>query len=97
MTSLHVDALVSTRGVPGVGGEQRVFRFENGYGASVVCHSFSYGGPQGLYELGVIKWDGEDWHLTYETPITDDVIGYLSTIDVDNLLSQIAALPQVTV
>lgn len=76
------------------GGVQAIYRFKNGYGASVVRHSFSYGGGAGLWELGVTKASGDDWHLTYETPITDDVIGHLSEIDVAKHLHAIAALPK---
>lgn len=28
--------------------------FDNGYGASVIQHRYSYGGPQGLWELAVL-------------------------------------------
>jgi len=49
--------------------------FENGYGVSVVRHSFSYGGKAGLYELAVLDVDGE---ITYDTPVTNDVIGHLT-------------------
>lgn len=76
--------------------EQRVYRFPNGFGASVVCHEYSYGGDKGLYELGVIRFTGPrsgEWKLTYETPITSDVIGWLDQSQVDSLLEQIAALP----
>lgn len=38
-------------------GTQRLYRFENNFGASVVRHSGSYGGNDGLYELAVIIWD----------------------------------------
>lgn len=88
-------------------GVQKVYRFENDYGASVVrfgvsgLASFpgggSYGADAGLWELGVIKFRGEgelDFSLTYSTPITDDVLGYLSDDDVENTLHQIAALPK---
>ena len=79
----------------GLGGVQRLYRFGNGYGASVVCHRFSYGGESGLWELAVIKYqkDGERFSLTYDTPITDDVIGHLPESAVDALLGQIEALP----
>lgn len=75
------------------GGTQDLYRFDNGYGASVIRHSFSYGGDRGLFELAVIKfYKNGEWHLTYETPITDDVIGYLSDQDVQELLDRIQQL-----
>ena len=63
--------------------------FENGYGASVVRHEYSYGGKDGLYELAVLNSDGE---LTYDTPITTDVIGYLRDIDVTDVMEKIQQL-----
>lgn len=65
-------------------------RFDNGYGASVI--SDGYGSGQGLLELGVIEWDGDDYQLTYQTPITSDVLGYLTAQEVDEALAKIAAL-----
>lgn len=35
----------------------------------------------------------DKWHLTYDTPITGDVIGYLTPAEVEDLLAQIEALP----
>ena len=63
--------------------------FDNGYGASVVKHEYSYGGKDGLYELAVLDKDGE---LTYDTPITNDVIGYLREIDVTDVMEKIQQL-----
>jgi hypothetical protein len=63
--------------------------FENGYGASVVCHTMSYGGKLGLYELAVLDKQG---NLTYDTPITSDVIGYLTPKEVTNYLIKIQEL-----
>jgi hypothetical protein len=63
--------------------------FDNGYGASVVKHDYSYGGKDGLYELAVLDKNGE---LTYDTPITNDVIGYLRDIDVTDVLIKIQQL-----
>lgn len=79
-----------------MGGVQKIYRFENGYGASVVRFSFSYGGDEGLWGLAVVKFDPvnqSDWHLDYTTPITNDVIGYQSDEEVAELLDQISALP----
>jgi hypothetical protein len=64
-------------------------QFDNGYGASVVKHEFSYGGKDGLYELAVLDTNGD---LTYETPITDDVIGYLREEDVTDVMEKIQKL-----
>ena len=69
----------------------RVF-FPNGYGASVVRHMYSYGGNEGFWELAVLEGDNTKSKLTYDTPITDDVIGYLTEEKVTELLQQIEAL-----
>ena len=64
--------------------------FDNGWGASVVCHNYSYGGRDGLYELGVLDSAGE---LHYDNPVADgDVRGYLSEEEVSDLLIQIQKL-----
>jgi hypothetical protein len=63
--------------------------FDNGYGASVVIGPYTYGGEDGLYELGVL---GKDKKLTYDTPVTDDVEGYLSEAQVTDLLIKIQQL-----
>ena len=75
-------------------GTQVVHKFENGYGASVVCHEFSYGGDQGLKELAVLIFPDNDerYELCYSTEITNDVLGYLSDEDVADLLVKIEAL-----
>ena len=36
-------------------GVHGVVRFRNGYGLSIVRHSYSYGGDKGLYELALLK------------------------------------------
>lgn len=76
------------------GGIRYLFDFGNGYGASVVRHSFSYGGSQGLWELAVLLMkNGESQGLAYDTPVTGDVEGHLSEEDVQRLLEEIEQLP----
>ena len=55
----------------------------------MVCHSYSYGGEQGLYELAVL-WDDA---IDYSTDITHDVLGHLTPHAVTILLDRIAGLP----
>jgi hypothetical protein len=74
-------------------GIQSVVRFENNYGASVIKHDYSYGSKQGLYELAIIKYDESgDWGLCYDTPLTNDVLGYLSEAEITTYLMQIEQL-----
>lgn len=75
------------------GMEQKIYKFKNEYGASVIRNSISYGHELGLWEVAVIKFSQDDnWSLCYSTPITDDVIGYLNEQAVDNVLQQIEVL-----
>ncbi len=64
------------------------YSFENGYGASVITNG--YGSKEGLEELAVMH----NGRLCYKTPITDDVMGYLTQGEVNVLLEQIKALPE---
>lgn len=73
-------------------GKQYVYKFPNGYGASVIKHSYSYGGKKGLWELAVLR--GEE--LCYDTFITNDVLGHLTTGEVNQYLNQIQGLPKVS-
>ena len=76
----------------GIGGTQAKVFFENGYGASVVFGPMFYSNGQDTYELAVVKGVEGKWDLTYETPITDDVIGYLTEDEVTDKLAQIENL-----
>ena len=73
-----------------IGGVQELYEFPNGYGASVIRASFSYGGKDGLWELAVLNPEGE---IDYTTHITDDVIGHLTSEQVQWYLAEIEALP----
>lgn len=77
------------------GKQQWEFKFDNGYGASVIKHFGSYGFEDDLFELAVIKYTkGNEWELCYSTPITNDVIGYLSNNDVLRYLYKIQRLDE---
>jgi hypothetical protein len=70
-------------------GVQCIVQYPNGYGASVVKGEHTYGGRDGLYELAVF---GKDGHITYDTPITNDVLGHLTEQDVEETLNKIKEL-----
>ena len=70
-------------------GKKSRMHFDNGFGVSVVSHTHSYGGRSGLYEVAVLDKDGL---LTYDTPVTSDVIGYLSEEDVTDVMKQVQEL-----
>lgn len=73
--------------------------FENGYGVSVVRDVYTYGGKEGLFELAVTAHEKDEegktvTHICYDTPITDDVIGYLTEEQVKEITEQVKALPK---
>ena len=71
------------------GGIQKRYTFPNGMGASVVMWTGSYGFVRGLWELAVLDRDG---NITCDTPITDDVLGWLTETKVEETLQEIANL-----
>ena len=74
---------------PFMSGVRSRMMFENGYGVSVVSHTHSYGGTKGLFEIAVLGKDGD---ISYDTPVTNDVIGYLSPDEVTDIMEQVQSL-----
>jgi len=74
------------------GGIQYTNFYPNGYGVSIVKHSFSYGNTQGLWELAVLKGNESEWDLCYETEITNGVLGYLTEKDVNQVCKRVSEL-----
>ena len=72
------------------GWERASLMFPNGYGVSVVRSYYSYGGEKGFYELAVLEGSG---YLTYDTPVTSDVEGWLTPEKVTELMAQVQTLP----
>jgi hypothetical protein len=68
---------------------QKIYKFDNGYGASVVCGLGTYGAKDGLFEVAVLDSNGS---ITYNTPITADVLGWLDFDGVAEVLNKIKAL-----
>jgi len=73
-------------------GIRRVYTFPNGYGASVIKGPYTYGGKQGKWEMALLK----DGAILYQPPLFEDVIGHLTSKEVDNLLKQISMFTEDT-
>ena len=73
------------RRVVELNGLQKVFKFPNGFGASIVNHDMSYGLELALFH---------DGNLAYHPKITMDVIGGLTPCKARNILKKIANLSQ---
>lgn len=71
-------------------GVQAVMEFENGYGVSVVKFNGSYGYDQDLWEVAIL-YKGA---LTYNTHITNDVLGHQTEQDVTNVMEQVQLLKE---
>lgn len=74
---------------PAICGLQWLIAFRNGYEASIISSKYARTDKEHPYELAVLK----DWHVCYDTPITHDVIGYLTADEVGEILAKIEALP----
>lgn len=71
------------------GGRRAWLVFPNGYGASIICTSFSYGSDEAPWEVAVMTKDG----VCYSTPLTGDVIGHCTEADVVRICRDIFNLP----
>jgi hypothetical protein len=75
--------------VHGIGIRARIM-FDNGFGVCVIQSDQTYGGLNGEYELSVL--DHPEGNPVYYTPITNDVIGYLSESEVSKVMSEVQEL-----
>jgi len=66
-------------------------QFDNGYGASVACHTGSYGGDEGLFEMALTDDEG-DIITSPNDPSSSwqDVKGYLTLSEVEAYLTEIS-------
>ncbi len=86
---LVLDVIRALSDEPFMSGVRSRMMFENGYGVSVVSHTYSYGGKDGLFEVAVLDKDGD---LTYNTPVTNDVVGYLNPDEVTEIMEEVQKL-----
>jgi len=61
--------------------------FDNGYGVSVIKFYGSYGFPD-LWEIAILK----EGSLTYDTVITNDVLGNQTDEDVTGVMKRVQSL-----
>jgi|ERR1051325_457939 hypothetical protein len=72
---LTSDHLVKSGPHPSIGGEQRIYRFADGHGLSLINSPMAHAYPF-AWEAGVlknVKPDGSFDGLTYDTPLSQDV------------------------
>jgi len=89
--SFGFSGVVSSRVTDIPGGHGFRAYFANGRGISVVSSIYSYGGPEGYYEIAVLDKSDE---LDYSTPVANDVVGYLTAANVKRYALEIARLPK---
>jgi hypothetical protein len=78
--------------------------FDNGYGLSVVRFKnpksetySSYTSNDNEWEVAVIYGNEKDWDISYNTHITNDVLGYLTEGEVDWVMLQVQELDSVNI
>lgn len=64
--------------------------FPNGYAVSVIQGPHTYGGERGLFECAVVH----SGKLIYDTPVCNDVDGWLNPEQVSNFMQRVADLPK---
>jgi len=70
----------------GMGGEQAIMNFKNGYGVSVVIGNLFYSNGIDTYELAVLK----NKSIDYDNPVADgDVRGYLKKNELMELINKV--------
>ena len=85
---VKVSDLVFKKHLLGFDGTVATHTFSNGYGASIVTGEYAYSNESAPYELAVLHNN----EITYDTELTDDVLGYLTEDEVNEYLLKIEAL-----
>ena len=90
----HVDPFRPVLASATDGRVHHVYRFANGFGASIVRAT-----DRPDVELAVVTWEStasadDDYHVTDQTPITDDVVARQTPQELTDLLVRIHGLPR---
>lgn len=73
----YLEYIVEHHEVDRGGNERTRYKFQNGFGASVIYGPTSYG-----LEVAVAEYDHQgNWYMTYDTELTDDVIGHVEDLE----------------
>ena len=56
---------------------------------SIVRAPYSYGGPEGFYEIALLSKDGDLITHEYFPDVQDDVIGWLELSDVQDIIAEL--------
>ena len=81
--------------------KQAIYFFENGFGISIINiknHNgefLSYTKTKSEYEIAVLEGSKNNSRITYDTIITDDVIGYLKIGGVYKIMEEIEKLKSI--
>ena len=74
----YIECIVEHHDVDARGNERTRYKFPNGFGASVIHGRTSYG-----LEVAVLEYDDQgNRRMTYDTPLTDDVIAHVDDLEV---------------
>jgi hypothetical protein len=74
---------------------QALMFFSNGYGVSVLIGGHCYGDGSAPYELAILTGNVKEWEICYDTPITDNVLGYLTPEEVTEYMIEVQKLERV--
>lgn len=85
---MEINELIFEQHPNGIG-KRAKHKFKNGYMASVITGDVYFTSPDKPYEIAVMD---KDENITYDTPITGDVLGYLNEEEANKVLADIEAL-----
>lgn len=65
--------------------------FPNKFGLSIITGRGTHSDENSV-EVAILKKDIDGWHLTYDTPLTDDVIRYVTKEELIELINEVQKL-----